>query len=175
MKRTLALLIAIVVGSPAFAIVGCLTAEAELSKRAQVVAIGSVAAVARRTITACPPRAPSQDPEHDPRYSEYLKCGAVRVLTVHVSRVLRGNTPHDLEVFVSNEGPLRLTCDDRPEPEKMVGTDVVLFLESDAGRLWTLDGPDSLYSSWPKQTLSREEITRLSAMVGTAVPPRSNS
>jgi hypothetical protein len=47
---------------------------------------------------------------------------------------------------VAEQSVLQLSCDDRPPVEEMSGLRARFHLETENGRMWTLDGPNSIYS-----------------------------
>ena len=75
-----------------------------------------------------------------------------------VDQVIRGDVSRSIDVLVGNEVGLRLTCDDRPELPEMADRQAILYLRRDGERWWTLDGPDSIYSSSPQRIRLRQSI-----------------
>jgi hypothetical protein len=130
-----------------WAITGCLTEEKELVPRASVIIVGKIERIETVQLPPCP-SAPV--PERGKQFvTRYEKCGAVSQLTIRPKQALRGSVePTVMTVLMADEGVLVLGCDDRPPVEKLPGLEAVMFLENSGGRLWTLDGPNSIYS-WP--------------------------
>jgi len=136
-------LLTFLLGTPTvlLAIVGCLPDEEQLVPRASIIMIGKIEKLEVAGLGPCPPAADFET-ELNRRYE---KCGEVTGLTVVVNQRIKGHVPDRATVLVASEGFLVLSCDDRPPVEKMVGREALFFLESSEDRLWTLDGPNSIY------------------------------
>jgi len=159
--------VAVLSGS-GWAVVGCLTEEKELVRRASIIIVGKIEQLETVRLAACPP-----GPETEPGtefVSRYEKCGAVTQLTISTKRVLRGSIePLVLKVLMAGEGFLVLGCDDRPPIEKLAGLEAVLFLEISGGRFWTLDGPNSIYAF--SGAVDESSIARLKGIIESARKP----
>jgi hypothetical protein len=138
-SQVLAGALLLVAARPASGVVGCLTPETDLAKRADVVVAARILDLAKVTLSPCPPGIPEP----------YRKCGDVTKLRLKVLAPLCGSVPSELSVHVAPESIFSLSCDDRPPVAQMPGLDAVFFLESQPGQLWTLDGPNSIYTIGP--------------------------
>jgi len=128
----------------AVGVVGCLVNMNELIPRADVVVVGHVEAVGDQVVRPC-----NSEAERNARlFGSYSKCDRVYSMKFVIRETLWGQASTTITVLVPSEPVFSLSCDDRPPVEKMVGLDAILFLESSEGHLWTLEGPNSIYSSW---------------------------
>jgi hypothetical protein len=138
-----------------------------------VVAVVNIQKVGKVTVTPCLERKAEESREltlgrtYKPGYS---RCGEVGWLKAVVVESLRGDVSGTIEALVANTGPLVLgPCDDRPELPKMAGLQAILYLQREEERWWTIDGPDSIYTHWPQQTLSQEFIARVKRLVSEPI------
>jgi hypothetical protein len=140
------------------AITGCLTEEKELVQRASVIIVGKIEQLETVQLAPCPSTPFTVGTEY---VSRYERCGTVSQLTIRVKRALRGSIePLLVKVLMASEGILALSCDDRPPIEKLAGVEAVMFLEKSGGRLWTLDGPNSI-DQW------RGAVTRIEGLIAS--------
>ena len=147
----------ILASGAAWAIQGCLTGLEDLVPRAQHVVLGRVTDVIKIKLTDCQ--------EGGVYWGQSHRCDGLYRLSVTVSERFRGDAPQELSVVVGSDGPLALSCDDRPPVNGMQGLTVLLFLETDRDRYWTLDGPNSIYA-WPDRIGARDEtIARVRALI----------
>jgi hypothetical protein len=142
MKRAAVLLVLVIapLSVPVNGVVGCLTPAPMLASRADVVLVGRLESMSSLNLSPCP--AESGGPP-----TGYRRCGSLPVYRVAVLDVLRGDVSGTLSVRVPLPSVLSLSCDDRPAPDKLSGAYAVLFLERADGALWSVDGPDGVYSS----------------------------
>ena len=75
-----------------------------------------------------------------------LKCGELFSLDASIKRTFRGNVGNRITVLVPSAG-FELSCDDRLPVKDTAGFWAVLYIERSGNRLWTLDGPNSIYAS----------------------------
>jgi hypothetical protein len=132
---------------------GCLTDLKTLAPSAEIIVTAKIDAVEKLALEPC---------RSDIAIWSQPRCGEVYELRVSADRELKGKLPKKAPVVVPRQGAasiLKTGCDDRPEVEQMKGMNAVLFLESSGGRLWTLDGPDSIYAAHGK--ISSSLITRV--------------
>jgi hypothetical protein len=140
-----------------WAIQGCLTGLEDLVPRAQHIVLGRVTDVIKIKLAECQ--------EGGVYWEQSNRCDGLYRLSVTVSERIRGDAPQELSVVVGSDGPLALSCDDRPPVNGMQSLTVLLFLETDRDRYWTLDGPNSIYA-WPGRTAARDETSaRVRALI----------
>ena len=145
-KLALALLLVMVGARSGRAVLGCLIEVEKLLPRADVVMSGRIIAVKRVVIKPCSAQS-SNTIRTNPR------CGELYQLEVSAAQHLRGTTPNTVTILIPWAGLsslIEMHCDDRPPVEKMSGLYAIFFLESAEGRLWTLNGPNSIYTSQGK-------------------------
>lgn len=140
-SRTLVLTVVFILldASSGHAIVGCLVDVKDLVPRAAIIVTGRIEGVQKVETKTCTERKTGDD------LSKPLKCGEVYALHVSVSERLRGTSATRVDILIPNV-ILEVSCDDRPAVKDMKGLYVTLFLESADGFLWTLDGPNSIYT-----------------------------
>jgi hypothetical protein len=155
--------------SVALAILGCLTEERDLANRAKAVVVVKIVKVGKVKVAPCPESKPPEVHELTlgrTYESGYANCGEVGTLEAVVVESLRGELSGKIDVLVARQTGLSPgPCDDRPELPKMTGLQAILYLQRDGSRWWTLDGPDSIYTLEPRQTLSHEFIVRVKQLL----------
>jgi hypothetical protein len=129
-----------------------------------VIVTATVNRVGKMSLNDCPEEEATRS---EWRADEYRRCGKVWKLTVSVKGSEKGDLPSEVTVFAAQPF-LSLSCDDRPAVKKLKGLEVLLFLEKEGERLWTLDGPNSVYA-WPGQIEAGDEtIARVRRMIAAA-------
>ncbi len=142
-RGTIPVIVALAGVKVVWAAVGCLTEVEQLVPRADVILIGRIQSVSTTRLQECP----STLPVDGHFYGGYLRCGDINEAVVTVENQLKGQVDKELLVLIAAESVLSMTCDDRPPVEQMAGLHALLFLERFGGRLWTVDGPNSVHAS----------------------------
>jgi hypothetical protein len=131
--------VALLIAGSAHADVGCLADVPSLLPKATIILAGRIDNVRKVRISTCDATDPNM------KASKPLECGQGYELKISVAEHLLGETSRRVDVLVPNL-LVNLSCDDRPPVEKMKGLYAVLFLEATGGYLWTVDGPNSIYT-----------------------------
>ena len=158
MKRAAVLLLIVMAALPApvSGVVGCITPAPALASRADVVLVGRLGTMSSLDLPPCPA-------ESGGSLTNHRRCGSLPAYQVAVLDVLRGDVSNALSVRVPLPSSVSLSCDDRPAADKLTGSYAVLFLERADGALWSVDGPDGVYSS-PRRP-KRKTIEDMRALV----------
>jgi hypothetical protein len=147
----------VVASGGTLAVQGCLTELADLVPRAEHIVLARVTDVVKIKLVDC---------QEGGIYSgQSTRCDGLLELSITVSEQIKGSAPQEFQVVVGSEGFVVMSCCDRPPVNGMQGLTVLLFLETDRNRYWTLDGPNSIYA-WPGRVGSRDEtIERVRSLV----------
>jgi hypothetical protein len=164
----LGLSIALVLSTPALAVVGCLTPIEELAPRSDVVVVGHIIRVDTLVLAPCPPLEPVPAEPGRGRayaYAVYSKCGAVPLYRIAVTQSLRGEAARELSA-AAPYAMFELSCDDRPSSNDMSGVYGIFFLERVDDRLWVIDGPNGVYAS-NRGPIADEEVAAATKYLST--------
>jgi hypothetical protein len=129
--------------------------------------VGRIDRISTTHIEDCPIATTTDGQSH----AGYSRCGDITKLHVTVTRHLKGQVPPEISILIAAEDVPSRACDDRPRVKELAGLHALLFLEESDGRMWTLDGPNSIHASRTPRPQHGRYIRRVKRLLDAGSGP----